>query len=95
MEHEIDLHGMRPGAALQAVDRHIQKNHAARSPWVHLVHGRGSGTLRARILDALAANRLVFRSYSAPPHMGGDGVTIVELEYGQNRVTRRKLDTQG
>ncbi len=88
VEFVIDLHGMKPEAALQALERHIEVNYAARSPWVHVIHGRGTGKLREDVRAALHRHRLVGRYYYAPYNNGGDGVTIAELQYGQPRRRR-------
>jgi DNA mismatch repair protein MutS2 len=46
---------------------------------VRIVHGRGTGTLRRAIRDALSEHPLV-KSLSTPPlKEGGEGVTIVEV----------------
>jgi len=46
---------------------------------VRIVHGKGTGTLRRAIRDALRGHPLV-KSLSTPPPMeGGEGVTIVEV----------------
>lgn len=81
VEYKIDLHGMTVVRALDAVDRHIQRNQAARSPWVLIVHGRGTGALRDAIRDELAHDSRVKRFDFAPPNMGGDGATLAELRY--------------
>lgn len=67
--------------ALDAVERHLVRNHAARSPWVVIVHGRGTGALRDAIRDALSHDKRIKRFDFAPPNMGGDGATIAELRY--------------
>ena len=85
MVFEIDLHGSRPTDALRMLERHIETNHAAGSPWIHVIHGRGTGKLRTAVRDSLGASRFVRRFYFAPPMQGGDGVTIAELKRGQKR----------
>jgi DNA mismatch repair protein MutS2 len=46
---------------------------------VRIIHGKGTGALRAAIREALAGHPLVRRFESAPPQEGGDGVTIALL----------------
>ena len=81
VEYRIDLHRMTVAQALDAVERHLVRNYAARSPWVVIVHGRGTGALRDAIQDALSHDKRVKRFNFAPPNMGGDGATIAELRY--------------
>ena len=47
---------------------------------VRVVHGRGSGTLRAAVQRVLSRTRAVREFHQAPPHLGGDGATIVVLK---------------
>jgi len=95
IEYELDLHGERVLDAMPRIEQHIRRNHAAAQPWVHIVHGRGTGALRSAVQDFLKKHKLVGRYYFAPPTTGGDGVTIAELEYGQSRSTRREIDGRG
>ncbi len=95
VDYSIDLHGLRVNDAIGRLERHIQTNHAAGQPWVHIVHGRGTGALREAVQKHLKKHRLVARYYYAPHNTGGDGVTIADLEYGQSRAPRREIETSG
>ncbi len=95
VDYLLDLHGMRVAEALFHLDDHVRRNYAAGQPWVHIVHGRGTGALRNAVQDYLKKTNLVARYYYAPHNTGGDGVTIADLEYGQKRSTRRKIDEGG
>jgi DNA mismatch repair protein MutS2 len=46
---------------------------------VRIVHGKGTGALRAAIREQLAHHPLAKSFASASPQEGGDGVTIVKL----------------
>ena len=48
-------------------------------PWVRIIHGRGTGALRAAVRAHLLRHPLVQSSAPAPQQEGGDGVTIVKL----------------
>jgi DNA mismatch repair protein MutS2 len=48
-------------------------------PRVRVIHGRGTGALRAAVREELARHPLVGRVDPAPPEEGGDGATLVEL----------------
>ena len=95
IEYELDLHGERVLDSMPRIEAHIRRNHAVGQPWVHIIHGRGTGILRSAVQDFLKKHKLVGRYYFAPPSTGGDGVTIAELEYGQQRSPRREIDSRG
>ncbi len=46
---------------------------------VRIVHGKGTGALRAKIRQYLRRNKKVDSFFSPPPEAGGDGVTVVKL----------------
>ena len=46
---------------------------------VRIVHGKGTGALRAAVREQLTHHPLVKSYASAPPKEGGDGVTVVTL----------------
>ena len=48
-------------------------------PQVRVIHGHGTGALRAAVRDELARHPLVERATPAPPDEGGDGATIAYL----------------
>ncbi|MEX0787120.1 MAG: Smr/MutS family protein, partial [Dehalococcoidia bacterium] len=76
---EIEVRGQTVDEALPAIDQYLDRAYRAALPWVRIVHGRGTGTLRRQVRELLAKHPLV-RSYeSAVPNEGGDGVTIVHL----------------
>lgn len=76
---EIDVRGERAEAARSAVRSYI--DHAASSgrDSVRIIHGRGTGALRAAIADELKAHPLVGSSRVAGPDEGGDGATVAVL----------------
>ncbi|GIW17067.1 MAG: endonuclease MutS2 [Tepidiforma sp.] len=79
VSHEIDLRGQRAEAALERFESYLDAAFRAGLPYVRIIHGKGTGALRAAIREALARHPLV-RSYeSAPAAEGGDGVTIALL----------------
>ena len=45
-------------------------------PWVRIIHGRGTGTLRAQVRELLAKHPLV-RSYEAGKRAGSEGPELV------------------
>jgi len=76
---ELEVRGMSVGEALPLIDQHLDAAFRAGLPQVRIVHGKGTGTLRRAIRDALSTHPLV-KSLSTPPlKEGGEGVTIVEV----------------
>ncbi|UCH87335.1 MAG: endonuclease MutS2 [Dehalococcoidia bacterium] len=76
---ELEVRGMTIDEALPLIDQHLDAAFRAGLPQVRIVHGRGTGTLRRAIRDALSEHPLV-KSISTPPlKEGGEGVTLVEV----------------
>ena len=77
---ELDLHGCRVEDALARVDQFVDDAAMAGHSVVRIVHGHGTGALRAAIHRHLAA--LGVRGYrlgEAGMDKGASGVTIVSL----------------
>ncbi len=76
---EVSLRGMRAADALDKLDRYLDRAYMAGLPYVRIVHGKGTGTLRKLARDLLREHPLVAEVREAAPHEGGDGVTIARL----------------
>ena len=76
---EVDVRGQRAEAARRAVREHIDKAAQAGFDTVRVIHGRGTGALRAAVDEELAAHPLVKSRELAPAGEGGDGATIASL----------------
>jgi DNA mismatch repair protein MutS2 len=76
---ELEVRGMSVGEALPLIDKHLDAAFRAGVPQVRIVHGKGTGTLRRAIRDALSGHPLVKSLSTPPPKEGGEGVTIVEI----------------
>jgi DNA mismatch repair protein MutS2 len=76
---ELDLRGQRAEEALLSFETYVDDAFRAGLPFVRIIHGKGTGALRAAIREALAGHPLVRRFESAPPNEGGDGVTVAVL----------------
>jgi DNA mismatch repair protein MutS2 len=77
---EIDVRGLRPdeldSAVLQALDDAIRADlHALR-----IIHGKGTGALRARVAEMLSKDTRVKQFRLGAYNEGGAGVTVAELE---------------
>ncbi len=76
---ELDMRGWRVEQALEELDTYLNDAVMSGMSSVRIVHGKGTGALRAAIREQLAHHPLVKSYTSAPPQEGGDGVTIVKL----------------
>jgi len=76
---ELDLRGQRAEAALEQFETYLDSAFRAGLPFVRIIHGKGTGALRAAIREALTNHPLVRQYESAAANEGGDGVTIALL----------------
>ncbi len=76
---QLDMRGWRVEHALEELDTYLNDAVMSGMSSVRIVHGKGTGALRAAIREQLARHPLVKSFTSAPPREGGDGVTIVQL----------------
>ena len=79
---ELHLRGKRVDEALIDLERHLDSAYLAGMPFVRVVHGKGTGTLRQAVREALRGNRYVRSFESGGPSEGGEGVTVVHLDVG-------------
>jgi len=75
----LDLRGMRAEEALLEVEKYLDDAALAGLPQVQLVHGKGTGALRAAIQQHLKGDRRVKSFRTGEQGEGGMGVTVVEL----------------
>ncbi|MBU0743015.1 Smr/MutS family protein [bacterium] len=77
--HEIDLRGVRAEEGWEALDRLIDRAIPAGINEIGVIHGFGTGRLRAHLHERLAADARVASFATAPADQGGEGRTIVML----------------
>ncbi len=73
---EVSLRGMMVEDALDELERYLEKAYLAGLPFVRIVHGKGTGKLRAAVRDALRGHSYVKSFEEAHPNEGGEGVTV-------------------
>src|SRR5579859_3687148 len=76
---QLDMRGWRVEAALEELESYLNDAAMSGMSTVRIVHGKGTGALRAAVREQLAHHPLVKSSTSASPQEGGDGVTVVKL----------------
>ncbi len=76
---ELDLRGQRADDALLSCEQYLDDAFRAGLPFVRIIHGKGTGALRATIREALTGHPLVRSFESAQQNDGGEGVTVAIL----------------
>lgn len=76
---EVDVRGMRAPDAEAVVVRALDDAVVAALPVLRIIHGKGSGALRACVAEVLKRDPRVASHHAAPPEQGGWGVTIADL----------------
>ena len=77
---QLDLRGRRAHEIPEMLDRYINDAYLADLSDVRIVHGKGTGTLRKIVRDALAAHPLVKSFGAGIDGEGGEGVTTAKIE---------------
>lgn len=79
MASELDLRGMDSVEAICVLDRYLDEAMRSNISPVRIIHGKGTGTLRAAVHQSLRKNRFVKSFRLGVYGEGEDGVTIVEI----------------
>jgi DNA mismatch repair protein MutS2 len=79
---EIDLRGYRADEIAPALERYVNDAYLSGLPWVRIIHGKGTGTLRQVVRDELRTLPVVERSAAAGSNEGGEGATVAFLRQG-------------
>jgi len=80
---EIDVRGERADAARAQVREAVDAAAVVGRPRVRIIHGKGTGALRAAIREELVRHPLVEAVEPAPLGEGGDGATYAVIEAGE------------
>ena len=79
MSTEVDLRGMDAVEAICVLDRYMDEAMRSNLSQVRIIHGKGTGTLRAAVQQALKKNKFVKKFRLGQYGEGEDGVTIAEF----------------
>jgi len=79
LSNEIDLRGMLSEDAIFAVDKFIDESLMLGLSEISLIHGKGTGALRASITEHLKGHPLIAGSRMGNWNEGDAGVTVVKL----------------
>ena len=80
MASEIDLRGMDAVEAICVLDRYLDEAMRSNLNSVRIIHGKGTGTLRAAVQQSLRNNKFVKKFRLGVYGEGEDGVTIAEFK---------------
>jgi DNA mismatch repair protein MutS2 len=76
---EVDLRGMRPEELDVVLGRALDGAIMAGLPTFRIIHGKGTGALRAHVRELLKTDRRVIAARPGELHEGGTGVTVVDF----------------
>ena len=79
MSSEVDLRGMDTVEALCVLDNYLDAAMRSNLPSVRIIHGKGTGALRAAVQQSLKRNKFVKKFRLGVYGEGEDGVTIAEF----------------
>jgi DNA mismatch repair protein MutS2 len=79
VSQQLDMRGWRVEDALEELETYLNDAVMSGVSSVRILHGKGTGALRAAVRQHLLRHPLVHSSEPAPAREGGDGVTIVKL----------------
>ena len=79
MPTEVDLRGMDSVEAICVLDRYLDEAMRSNLPSVRIIHGKGTGVLRAAVHQSLKKNKFIKKYRLGQYGEGEDGVTIAEF----------------
>ena len=79
MSNEVDLRGMDSVEAICVLERYLDEAMRSNLASVRIIHGKGTGTLRAAVQQSLRKNKFVKKYRLGMYGEGEDGVTIAEF----------------
>ena len=79
MQTELKLLGLTFDEAMPLIDEFLDNAQLIGIGTLRIVHGKGTGALRAKVRDYLSRKKIVKSIETPPPFEGGNGVTVVKL----------------
>ena len=80
MPSEVDLRGMDSIEAISVLERYLDEAMRSNLKQVRIIHGKGTGTLRAAVQQELRKNKYVKKFRLGVYGEGEDGVTIADFD---------------
>ena len=79
ISNRLDLRGVRVEDALDRLDVYLDKASLANLSPVTIIHGHGTGAMKAAVRDYLASSPYVAKYRPGEDNEGGDGVSVVDI----------------
>jgi len=80
VDNPVGVRGLRVDEAVAMAETFLDRLYGEAQPAVYVVHGMGSGALRAAVREVLGRDRRYVSAFrSGTPEEGGEAVTVVEL----------------
>jgi DNA mismatch repair protein MutS2 len=80
IDNTLDLRGERVDEALDRLERFLDMAYLRDWPYGFILHGHGTGALKAAVRSDLRRSPYVQRSEPGTRSQGGEGITVVELK---------------
>lgn len=85
IEDVLDLHHFRPKEIPSLLEEYFSACRQKGIFTVRIIHGKGHGILKKRVLAFLEKSPIVSSYHAAPAQAGGWGATIVELKSSKGK----------
>lgn len=79
LQTELKLLGLTFDEAMPLIDEFLDNAQLSGIGTLRIVHGKGTGALRAKVRDYLSRKKIVKSIETPPPFEGGNGVTVVKI----------------
>ncbi len=76
---EFDIRGASVEEMLPLLEKYLDDAYLGMLPWVRIIHGKGTGVLRAAVRKELSKHPLVKSFREGESSEGGDGVTVATM----------------
>jgi len=76
---ELDIRGASVDEMLPRLEKYLDDAYLGLMPWVRIIHGKGTGVLRAAVRKELSKHPLVKSFREGEAGEGGDGVTVATM----------------
>lgn len=80
ISNRLDLRGVRVEEALDQLDVYLDKASLANLSPVTIIHGHGTGAMKAAVRDYLSTSPYVAKYRPGEDNEGGDGVSVVDIK---------------
>lgn len=77
---ELDIRGKTVEEGITILDKYLDDAFLSSLNRIRIIHGKGTGALRAAVKDYLTGHPFVKSFQDGAPNEGGSGVTVVELD---------------